>query len=65
MPEHYTLKCAHDWQFLYESAENWFMPIVINLVPVLIHISLILFLGLVDYLFPYLSTTKEQAHLQP
>jgi hypothetical protein len=48
----HPLKRARVRQFLYEGAENWYMPVVVDVVPGLIHVSLFLFfLGLADYLF--------------
>jgi Family of unknown function (DUF6535) len=48
----HPLKRARVRQFLYEGAENWYMPVVVDAVPALIHISLFLFFfGLADYLF--------------
>ncbi|KAI0261952.1 hypothetical protein BC834DRAFT_1043705 [Gloeopeniophorella convolvens] len=48
----HPLKRARIRQFLYEGAEGWYMPVVVDGVPALIHISLFLFfLGLADFLF--------------
>jgi hypothetical protein len=48
----HPLKRARVRQFLYEGAEKWYMPVVVDAVPALIHISLFLFfIGLADYLF--------------
>ncbi|KAH8986162.1 hypothetical protein EDB83DRAFT_2240436 [Lactarius deliciosus] len=46
------LKSARLRQYLYEGAEGWYMPLVAESVPGLIHVSLLLFfLGLCDSLF--------------
>ncbi|KAH9062163.1 hypothetical protein EDB87DRAFT_1559453, partial [Lactarius vividus] len=51
------LKSARLRQYLYEGAEGWYMPLVAESVPGLIHVSLFLFfLGLCDSLFS-LNTT--------
>ncbi|KAH8993049.1 hypothetical protein EDB86DRAFT_1403730 [Lactarius hatsudake] len=48
----HPLKRARVRQFLYEGAEKWYMPVVVDVVPALIHVSLFLFfIGLADYLF--------------
>ena len=48
----HPLKRARVRQFLYEGAEKWYMPVVVEAVPALIHISLFLFfIGLADNLF--------------
>ncbi|KAI9461309.1 hypothetical protein BJY52DRAFT_220923 [Lactarius psammicola] len=48
----HPLKCSRVRQFLYDGAKKWYMPVVVDAVPALIHISLFLFfLGLADYLF--------------
>ena len=48
----HPLKRARVRQFLYEGAEKWYMPVVVEAIPALIHISLFLFFfGLSDYLF--------------
>ena len=48
----HPLKRARVRQFLYEGAEKWYMPVVVDCIPALIHISLFLFfIGLADYLF--------------
>ncbi|KAH9045190.1 hypothetical protein EDB85DRAFT_1827004, partial [Lactarius pseudohatsudake] len=46
------LKSARLRQYLYEGAEGWYMPLVAESVPGLIHVSLFLFfVGLCDSLF--------------
>ncbi|KAH9049025.1 hypothetical protein EDB84DRAFT_1244709, partial [Lactarius hengduanensis] len=51
------LKSARLRQYLYEGAEGWYMPMVAESVPGLIHVSLFLFfVGLCDSLFA-LNTT--------
>ncbi|KAH9002321.1 hypothetical protein EDB86DRAFT_291580 [Lactarius hatsudake] len=51
------LKSARLRQYLYEGAEGWYMPLVAESVPGLIHVSLFLFfVGLCDSLFS-LNTT--------
>ncbi|KAH9076962.1 hypothetical protein EDB83DRAFT_1659593 [Lactarius deliciosus] len=51
------LKSARLRQYLYEGAEGWYMPMVAEAVPGLIHVSLFLFfVGLCDSLFS-LNTT--------
>ena len=46
------LKSARLRQYLYEGAEGWYMPVVAESVPGLLHVSLVLFfLGLGDSLF--------------
>ncbi|KAH9049028.1 hypothetical protein EDB84DRAFT_1410133 [Lactarius hengduanensis] len=51
------LKSARLRQYLYEGAEGWYMPLVAESVPGLIHVSLFLFfVGLCDSLFA-LNTT--------
>ena len=48
----HPLKRARVRQFLYEGAEKWYVPVVVDAVPALIHISLFLFfIGLADNLF--------------
>ena len=48
----HPLKRARIRQFLYEGTEDWYMAVVVDVVPALIHISLFLsFLGLADFLF--------------
>lgn len=48
----HPLKRARVRQFLYEGADKWYMSVVVDAVPALIHISLFLFFfGLADYLF--------------
>ncbi|KAI9443588.1 hypothetical protein H4582DRAFT_1208323 [Lactarius indigo] len=54
----HPLKRARMRQFLYEGAEKWYMPVVVDAVPALIHISLFLFfIGLADYLFSINTAT--------
>ena len=54
----HPLKRARIRQFLYEGAETWYMPVVVEAVPALIHISLFLFfLGLADFLFNLNTST--------
>ena len=53
----HPLKSARLRQYLYEGAEGWYMPVVAEFVPGLVHISLFLFfLGLCDSLLT-LNTT--------
>jgi hypothetical protein len=53
----HPLKSARLRQYLYEGAEGWYMPVVAEFVPGLVHMSLFLFfLGLGDSLFN-LNTT--------
>ena len=48
----HPLKRARVRKFLYEGADSQYMPVVVDVVPELIHVSLSLFfLGLADYLF--------------
>ena len=48
----HPLKRARVRQFLYEGAEKWYMSVVVEAVPALVHVSLFLFfIGLADYLF--------------
>ncbi|KAH9062166.1 hypothetical protein EDB87DRAFT_321115 [Lactarius vividus] len=59
------LKSARLRQYLYEGAEGWYMPLVAESVPGLIHVSLFLFfLGLCDSLF-YLNTTIRITTIVP
>ncbi|KAF8272631.1 hypothetical protein EI94DRAFT_1853840 [Lactarius quietus] len=54
----HPLKRAQVRQFLYEGAEKWYMSVVVDVVPALIHISLFLFfIGLADYLFKINTAT--------
>jgi Family of unknown function (DUF6535) len=54
----HPLKRARIRQFLYEGAETWYMPVVVDVVPALIHISLFLFfIGLGDFLFNLNTST--------
>ena len=54
----HPLKRARIRQFLYEGAETWYMPVVVDVVPALIHISLFLFFsGLADFLFNLNTST--------
>lgn len=54
----HPLKRARVRQFLYEGAEKWYMPVVVDAVPALIHVSLFLFfIGLADYLFSINTAT--------
>ena len=51
------LKSARLRQYLYEGVEGWYMPLVAESVPSLVHVSLFLFfLGICDMLFS-LNTT--------
>jgi hypothetical protein len=53
----HPLKSARLRQYLFEGAEGWYMPVVAEFVPGLVHISLFMFfLGLVDSLLT-LNTT--------
>ncbi|KAH9045188.1 hypothetical protein EDB85DRAFT_5460 [Lactarius pseudohatsudake] len=52
------LKSARLRQYLYEGAEGWYMPLVAESVPGLVHVSLFLFfVGLCDSLFALNTTT--------
>ena len=54
----HPLKRARIRQFLYEGTEDWYMAVVVDAVPALIHISLFLFfLGLADFLFTLNTST--------
>ncbi|KAI0265442.1 hypothetical protein BC834DRAFT_879535 [Gloeopeniophorella convolvens] len=53
----HPLKSARIRQFPYEGAQNWYMPVVAEAVPALIHISLFLFfIGLADFTFSVNTT---------
>ena len=53
----HPLKSARLRQYLYEGAEGWYMPVVAEFVPGLVHISLFMFfLGLGDSLFTINTT---------
>ena len=44
------LKCAHLRQYLHDGCEKWYMPVVAEAVPGLLHVSLFLFfVGLGDF----------------
>ncbi|KAH9045186.1 hypothetical protein EDB85DRAFT_5286 [Lactarius pseudohatsudake] len=59
------LKSARLRQYLYEGAEGWYMPLVAESVPGLVHVSLFLFfVGLCDSLFA-LNTTIGIATIVP
>ncbi|KAI0263245.1 hypothetical protein BC834DRAFT_1042990 [Gloeopeniophorella convolvens] len=48
----HPLKRARIRQFLFEGADGWYMSVVVDGVPALIHVSLFLFfIGLADFLF--------------
>ncbi|KAI0296963.1 hypothetical protein B0F90DRAFT_1617219, partial [Multifurca ochricompacta] len=48
----HPLKRARIRHFLYEGAEGWYMAVVVDAIPALIHVSLFLFfLGLAEFLF--------------
>ncbi|KAH9953475.1 hypothetical protein BC827DRAFT_1104366, partial [Russula dissimulans] len=54
----HPLKRARVRQFLYEGAQGWYMPVVVDAVPALIHIGLFLFfIGLADFLFNLNTST--------
>ncbi|KAI0049017.1 hypothetical protein FA95DRAFT_1557285 [Auriscalpium vulgare] len=54
----HSLKRARIRQFLYEGAEGWYMNVIVDGIPALIHISLFLFfVGLSDFLFDINYTT--------
>ncbi len=50
------LKSARLRQYLYEGAEGWYMPVVAESVPGLVHVSLLFFLGLGDSLLAVHTT---------
>ena len=59
------LKSARLRQYLYEGCEGWSMPMVAEIVPGILHISLFLFFaGLVDSLL-YLNPTVTQCVIAP
>ncbi|KAH9170245.1 hypothetical protein EDB89DRAFT_2190977, partial [Lactarius sanguifluus] len=59
------LKSARLRQYLYEGAEGWYMPVVAESIPGLVHVSLFLFfLGLGDSLFN-VNTTVGTATIIP
>ncbi|KAI0263524.1 hypothetical protein BC834DRAFT_1042733 [Gloeopeniophorella convolvens] len=61
----HPLKSARVRQFLYEGAEGWYMPVVADAVPALVHISLFLFfIGLADFLFN-INTTVATTTVTP
>ncbi|KAI9453223.1 hypothetical protein F5148DRAFT_985633, partial [Russula earlei] len=61
----HPLKSARIRQYLYDGAEEWYMPVVAEAVPGLVHISLFLFLiGLADYLL-HLNTTVSITTIIP
>lgn len=52
------LKRARIRQYLYDGAEGWYMPVLVEAVPGLIHISLFLFfVGLAEFLFKFNTST--------
>jgi len=54
----HPLKRARIRQYLYDGAQGWYMPVVVEAVPALIHISLFLFfLGLAEFLFKINTST--------
>ncbi|KAI9507956.1 hypothetical protein F5148DRAFT_948672, partial [Russula earlei] len=54
----HPLKRGRIRQFLYEGSERWYMPVIFDATPALLHISLFLFfIGLVDFLFNINSST--------
>ncbi|KAI9507935.1 hypothetical protein F5148DRAFT_1200689 [Russula earlei] len=54
----HALKRSRIRQFLYEGTQRWYMPVVVDAVPALIHISLFLFfVGLADFLFKINTST--------
>ncbi|KAH9967794.1 hypothetical protein BJV74DRAFT_799460 [Russula compacta] len=54
----HPLKCARIREFLYEGTKKWYMAVVVDAVPALIHISLFLFfLGLAEFLFKLNTAT--------
>ncbi|KAI0259256.1 hypothetical protein BC834DRAFT_639903 [Gloeopeniophorella convolvens] len=61
----HPLKSARIRQYLYEGAEGWYMPIVADMVPALVHIALFLFfIGLADFLLN-INTTVAITTIAP
>lgn len=61
----HPLKIARVRQYLYEGAEGWYMPVIAEAVPGLVHFSLFLFLiGLADFLL-HTNTTVGRFTIFP